>query len=84
METKCLQTTQGTSANRCDRVWEVNHYQTSKAQLPIVVTESGIVTAIKLLHLQKAYFSMDVTDCGILSTNPKGKNGFRQKRDQGR
>ena len=38
-----------------------------KAPTPILVTESGIVTEVRLLHPQKAYSPILVTELGIMT-----------------
>jgi len=46
---------------------EVKLLQSQKAELPIVVTEFGIVTEVKLLHDEKTPFSIAVIEFGIVT-----------------
>jgi len=51
-------------------IMEVKPLQPSKAYLPIVVTDDGIVTEVNPLQLSKAYSPIEVTDDGIIKLPP--------------
>jgi hypothetical protein len=41
--------------------------QSEKTELPIVLTDEGIVTEVKPLHWRNAEFPIEVTDEGIVT-----------------